>query len=86
MPTKQKGNKMPKLDEAKEKIGFIKFWLGIIVGVFTALAGWVANRFITSESILLVLVCIISLGLVIIFISLLRKADRILKEIKELKK
>lgn len=29
---------MPKLDEAKERLGLLKFWLGIFVATFLGLA------------------------------------------------
>jgi len=34
---------MPKLDELKERLGILKFWLGVIVGVFTAIFGWIIS-------------------------------------------
>ncbi|BCX78599.1 hypothetical protein [Campylobacter sp. 19-13652] len=36
---------MPKLDEAKEKLAMLKVWLGVVVGVFTAVIGWTINKF-----------------------------------------
>ena len=30
---------MPKLDEAKERLGLLKFWLGIFVATFIAIGG-----------------------------------------------
>ena len=32
---------MSKLEEAKELMGLLKFWLGSIMGLFVAVFGWV---------------------------------------------
>ena len=36
---------MPKLDEAKERLGLLKFWLGIFVATFIAIGGWCATNY-----------------------------------------
>jgi hypothetical protein len=36
---------MSKLDLAKEKIAYLKFWLGVMVAVMVSLAGWFLSNF-----------------------------------------
>lgn len=36
---------MSKLDKKKEKIGILKFWLGIAVATLLAIIGWAVTNF-----------------------------------------
>ena len=36
---------MPKIDELKEEISYLKFWLGIIVATNIGLIGWLVNNY-----------------------------------------
>lgn len=40
---------MAKIDELKEELGILKFWLGIAVATLLALAGWVATNYQKTE-------------------------------------
>ncbi|BCX79250.1 hypothetical protein [Campylobacter sp. 19-13652] len=42
---------MSQLDRAKEYLGFLKFWLGVAVGSFVALLGWLSSSYKTAEPI-----------------------------------
>lgn len=35
---------MSKLDQVKEKINLLKYWIGILIGVFVAVAAWLFNN------------------------------------------
>lgn len=39
-----------KIDKKKEKIGLLKFWLGVAVATFLAIAGWIATNIVKAES------------------------------------
>nr|VFK23218.1 MAG: hypothetical protein BECKMB1821G_GA0114241_100428 [Candidatus Kentron sp. MB] len=43
---------MSKLDLAKEKIAYLKFWLGIMVAVEASLTGWLLTNFQSAHWIL----------------------------------
>lgn len=72
---------MAKIDELKEELGILKFWLGVVVMTFLALVGWFATNYQKAELIIFVgaLACMF-LALVIIYI-LDRKIKAKIKEI-----
>ena len=71
---------MSKLDELKERLGILKFWLGVIVGVFTAVFGWIVTTYKTQDTILLIIATIFLLGLLIAFFKLNQNIEKKLKE------
>lgn len=78
---------MPKLDEAKERLGLLKFWLGIFVATFIAIGGWCATNYkIFQDTIPLFVLAAFA---EIILLSLIKytnsKIKLILKEIRDLK-
>lgn len=77
---------MPKLDEAKEKLAFLKFWLGLIVGVFTAVAGWTLNKFDINENILIAIALLVLVLLLVIFWLIVKRVNATIKEIGKMKK
>lgn len=40
---------MARIDELKEELGILKFWLGIAVATLLALAGWLATNYQKTE-------------------------------------
>lgn len=79
---------MPKLDEAKERLGLLKFWIGIFVATFIAIGGWCATNYkIFQDTIPLFVLAAFA---EIILLSLIKytnsKIKLILKEIRDLKK
>ena len=40
---------MARIDELKEELGILKFWLGIAVATLLALAGWIATNYQNTE-------------------------------------
>ncbi|WP_169764077.1 hypothetical protein [Campylobacter mucosalis] len=77
---------MPKLDEAKESLAMLKLWLGVIVGVFTAVVGWTLNKFEINENVLITLALAVLVVLLIIFMLIIRRINTIIKEIGKMKK
>ena len=75
-----------KLDELKERLGILKVWLGVIVGVFTAVFGWIVTTYKTQDTILLIIATIFLLGLLIAFFKLNQNIEKKLKEIRDTKK
>ena len=67
---------MSKLDELKERLGILKFWLGVIVGVFTAVFGWIVTTYKTQDTILLIIATIFLLGLLIAFFKLNQNIEK----------
>ena len=76
----------PKLDEAKENLAMLKFWLGAIIGVFTAVAGWTLNKLDIDENVLIVIALIVVLVLLAIFYIVVKKINTAIKEIGKMKK
>ncbi|EAI3581728.1 TPA: hypothetical protein VCM63_001950 [Campylobacter coli] len=60
---------MAKIDELKEELGILKFWLGITVATLLALIGWSATNYQKADWFLLVgaVICIfIAIGFLIV--------------------
>ncbi|OCR94931.1 hypothetical protein CFT12S02847_09165, partial [Campylobacter fetus subsp. testudinum] len=72
---------MPKLDEAKERLGLLKFWLGIIVGSFLANVAWLATNYTKTDSLIMIGSILVIVGLIIAFVIISRKIEVKLKEI-----
>lgn len=53
---------MAKIDELKERMALLKFWLGILVAVFMALVGWLATNYKNTDLLLIIgaSVCVVS--------------------------
>lgn len=77
---------MSKLDEAKELMGLLKFWLGSIIGLFVAVFGWVVSNYETANNILLGLSVVFLIALFTAFIFVNKKIKNQLKTIRDLKK
>ncbi|OCR93110.1 hypothetical protein [Campylobacter fetus] len=77
---------MPKLDEAKERLGLLKFWLGIIVGSFLANVAWLATNYTKTDSLIMIGSILVIVGLIIAFVIISRKIEVKLKEIGDIKK
>ena len=78
---------MPKLDEAKERLGMLKFWLGIFVTILVGLISWIFTHYKDyADKLEFYSVCMCAALLLILILLGNAKSKRILKEIKELKK
>ncbi|MBR3832114.1 MAG: hypothetical protein IKJ72_00570 [Mycoplasmataceae bacterium] len=76
---------MSKLDEAKERLGLLKFWLGVIVGSFLANIGWLATNYKQADILILVGSIVVIFGLIISFFIVNKKIEKNLKNIGDLK-
>ena len=77
---------MPKLDEAKERLGLLKFWLGIVVGSFLANVAWLATNYNKAETLIIVGSILSLIVLSVAFLIINKKIEKKLKEIGDLKK
>lgn len=74
---------MAKIDVVKEKINYLKVWLGVFVATLIGLVGWVTTNYdaISSEKLFLALLAILWL-----FISIHILNKKILEKINSLEK
>lgn len=79
---------MPKLDEAKERLGLLKFWLGIFVATFLGVASWILSHLkdFSDDTALIVFAFIFEILLLFLILNANNKAKKILEEIRKLKK
>ncbi|RAZ61143.1 hypothetical protein [Campylobacter hyointestinalis] len=68
----------------KERLGLLKFWLGVIVGSFLANVAWLATNYNKTENLIIVgsILAIIFLAVSFVFIN--KKIAKISKEIGDL--
>ena len=76
---------MPKLDEAKERLGLLKFWLGVIVGSFLANTAFLATNYNKAENLIIVGCILVIICLIVMFLVINKKIEQKLKEIGDLK-
>ena len=77
---------MSKLDEAKERLMTLRFWLGIIVGLMISLGGWLLNNYETAKAFILILSGLGMIALCFALVLVNRKIEKKYKDIRELKK
>ena len=77
---------MPRLDNIKERIALLKWFLGVIVAILIAVAGWVLNKFEINENILITLALLFIFALSIVFVLILKKINTLINEVDRLKK
>jgi len=74
---------LAKIDEVKEEIGYLKFWLGIIVATDMGLIGWLVNNY--NKSFYKSIVVIVSIFVLTIIIGVMNKKTKSkIKELREL--
>ena len=76
---------MSTLDEAKERLRLLKFWLGVIVGSCLANIGWLATNYKQADILILVGSIVVIFGLIISFFIVNKKIEKKLKNIGDLK-
>lgn len=75
---------MSKLDEKKEKISFLKFWLGIAVGSLLAIVGFCVSNLYKIELFILILslvACVVLAGAVLVLST---KISQLIEDLKDL--
>lgn len=72
---------MPKLDEAKERLGMLKFWLGVLVATFLSIAGWGFSNFAKFDENFYIFISAVLAEFIILFCVYLlnKKVKQILK-------
>jgi len=63
---------MAKIDQVKEKINYLKVWLGIFVVTLIGLVGWLASNFEQMNVIKLIL-SFVALFVIVVFVHILNK-------------
>lgn len=77
---------MPKLDEAKERLMTLRFWLGIIVAAILNTSTWIFNNYDTSD---VKVLCFAGFSVIMLIFALFfvsKKIDKKCKDIGNLKK
>lgn len=75
---------MSKLEEAKELMGLLKFWLGSVVAVFVAISGWIANHYRDEDNLLLAGACAVLAFLLLVGFVINKKIKKQLRIIRDL--
>ncbi|MBR0573849.1 MULTISPECIES: hypothetical protein [Pasteurellaceae] len=74
---------MSELDEAKERLAYKKFWLGVVIAIFVSVGGWFVTNLDSERHFLLIASIFIE---IIMIISIYWLNNRIIKLIKHIKK
>ncbi|EAH8209074.1 hypothetical protein QK017_001690 [Campylobacter upsaliensis] len=75
---------MSKLDREKEKIGVLKFWLGIVVATFLAIVGFCVTSYEKISIYLLFLSIFSAIFLLIVALLLTIKIDKKIDRLEDL--
>lgn len=74
---------MAKIDELKEKMSFLKFWLGVVIATFLAVSGWCINNYKSADFWILICAFILLVLLLFIVVFLCRLATKLFKQIRD---
>ena len=77
---------MPKLDGLKEELITLRFWLGIVVASFLAIAGWLATNYNKAELWLVISAIIFLFVFAISAFFINKKMKKTIKQIYKAKK
>lgn len=75
---------MSKLDKKKEKIGILKFWLGIAVATLLAIIGWAVSNFGKIELWFLIVCLFTIIGLCAVAVFISRKINQHIDDLEDL--
>lgn len=75
---------MSKKDKVKEKITYLRFWLGVAVATLLAIVGWALTNYTKIESWLLFLSFIAIVVLLPMIVIVMRKIDKKIDELEDL--
>lgn len=73
---------MSKLDVAKEKIAYLKVWLGILLVTDISLFGWLISNVDTATTLLLSAAFVVVVGLTVSILLLHRRIERHIESLK----
>lgn len=72
---------MSQLDVLKEKLAYLKFWLGVMVVTDISLAGWLLGNYTVASGMLIagdvVTIFVLSLGIYILHKRIEKEIDRL---------
>ncbi|WP_394954334.1 hypothetical protein [uncultured Helicobacter sp.] len=72
---------MAKIDELKERLTMLRFWLGIVVATFLAIAGWSITNYQKVETWLIIGALVLLCFCVVIAFFINKAIDKKCKEI-----
>ena len=72
---------MAKIDELKERLTMLRFWLGILVATFLAIAGWSITNYQKVEAWLIIGALVLLCFCVVIAFFINKAIDKKCKEI-----
>ena len=75
---------MSELDVAKEKIAYLKIWLGILVVTDISLVGWLASNIASANRLLLLAGVVAVVAATVGIVLLHKRIDRRIESLKEL--
>jgi len=75
---------MSKLDKEKEKIGILKFWLGIVVATFLAVVGYCITNYAKMDLYLLIASGFLLLFLIISALVVSKNIDKRIDRLEDL--
>ena len=73
---------MSKENRLKEELGILKFWLGIIVATFLAIAGWSITKYAEISVLLLVGAVVVLVVLAFLVFVINKRMNKFLDEIE----
>lgn len=75
---------MAKIDELKERLTMLRFWLGIVVATFLAISGWCITNYAKTD--LWLIICALLLLFLLVIAFFINKAiDKKCKDIGKIK-
>ncbi|MGX3043980.1 hypothetical protein [Helicobacter sp. T3_23-1056] len=77
---------MAKIDEIKERLTMLRFWLGIVVATFLAISGWCITSYAVAHLLLLAGAVILLFFLLVIAFFINKAIDKKCRDIGKAKR
>lgn len=77
---------MAKIDELKERLTMLRFWLGIVVATFLAISGWCITNYTRTDLWLIICALLLLFFLLVIAFFISKAIDKKCKDIGKIKK
>ena len=77
---------MAKIDEIKERLTMLRFWLGIVVATFLAISGWCITSYVAVSFLLLAGALILLFFLLVIAFFINKAIDKKCRDIGRAKR
>lgn len=75
---------MTKIDSVKERVAYLKVWLGIFVVTIISLIGWLVSNYATAKLILVILDIVAILVLLVTILLTHREINRKIHDMEKL--